>query len=1163
MEKKRCVVICSSARRSSLPAFTRRTLPGGAQWLKRLLLPLAVLFVAGGAFAQGQTDRILLPGSIVALPAQIQATILPLAPQQLAEPMQLEVTLRVRNPAKLMDKIGRGEIVPAADLDRDYLPLPAQYEAVRQWLATQGLQIAGTPADRLSIYVCGTLQQIKQTFQTEIVQMTVDGQQYNAASTAPSIPVAIATSVLGINGLQPYIKPRRFLMKSLTANRPPYLVSEIRKAYAADTLSVTGSGQTIAILIDAVPRDSDLTAFWAANGIPQSLSRIQKVLVTGTEVIDTEIEATLDVEWSSSIAPQANVRIYAMQFLDWTHFSQGLDMILADLPTHPDIGQLSISLGLGETDLGSGIPDSLSQKFALIAASGVGVFVASGDQGSNPNGELQVFYPASDPSVSGVGGTTLSLDAITGQVTSETTWAGSGGGLSQYFDRPAWQSGPGLTMTRRRQVPDISLVADPYTSAYIFFSGSADTVGGTSWSAPTWAGFSALINEARARASQQPLGPLCPQVYPLLGTSSFSDITSGANGAYQAGPGYDMTTGVGVPRVATLLQTLTGTTTGAAFVSGFTPSAGAVGTPITVYGQNLSGATAVVFDRTAASFSVITPIQLSATVPAGATDGPITVITSSGSATSASVFTVMPAATNDSFANAADLTGPSGSIQGTNVGATKETGEPYHAGNSGGASVWYRWTAPNSGQCTFDTRGSSFDTLLAVYTGNAVGSLTLVGADDDANSDVVTSSVSFMAAANTVYYIAVDGYAFAGGTPAQGTIELNWAYGTDAWPDLTPFAFRGWSAPIVVSNQAKTTLDSPALTRWDSLFIDFAVANIGTAATAEPFDVTLSLDGSCLGTWTCDDLLQPLDGVALTDLGIGSLPVGMHSLVLDVDPTDAVTESDKSNNSYTKSFRVMSRRLRHDFNGDGHDDILLQNATSSALRSWLLDGQGHVATVLPIGGTAGQWKAVASADLNSDNSPDIILQNAATASVRAWLMDGHGHVKGVVALSGPLGSWRIAGTADLNGDGVDDLLLQNTATGAVRGWIMDGHCHIRRVVALHAGGAPVWRVAATADLDGDGNDDLVLQNSSTGAVRAWLMDGNSHIRRTITLCAGGNGGWKVVGAADIDRNGIDEIVLQNASSTAIRAWRMDGHCHVSGTCPIGSTHNGTWHVIER
>jgi hypothetical protein len=124
---------------------------------------------------------------------------------------------------------------------------------------------------------------------------------------------------------------------------------------------------------------------------------------------------------------------------------------------------------------------------------------------------------------------------------------------------------------------------------------------------------------------------------------------------------------------------------------------------------------------------------------------------------------------NDAFAAAQVLAGDSGTITGTNLAATKETGEPSHAGNAGGGSVWYSWTPTSSGSATIDTAGSAFDTTLAVYTGTAVNALTARASNDDVSSGVLSSRVTLTVTAGTTYRIAVDGYG-----AARGAITLNW-----------------------------------------------------------------------------------------------------------------------------------------------------------------------------------------------------------------------------------------------------------------------------------------------------------------------------------------------------------------------------------------------------
>ncbi|HSU67686.1 MAG TPA: PPC domain-containing protein, partial [Tepidisphaeraceae bacterium] len=127
---------------------------------------------------------------------------------------------------------------------------------------------------------------------------------------------------------------------------------------------------------------------------------------------------------------------------------------------------------------------------------------------------------------------------------------------------------------------------------------------------------------------------------------------------------------------------------------------------------------------------------------------------------------------NDNFISATIISGTSITATGTNAKATKETGEPATiAGNSGGHSVWWAWTAPTSGTATIDTHGSSFDTLLGVYTGSSVSSLTLISAnDDDPAGGTTTSKVTFAAVAGTTYYIAVDGY---GGVTGNITLHVS------------------------------------------------------------------------------------------------------------------------------------------------------------------------------------------------------------------------------------------------------------------------------------------------------------------------------------------------------------------------------------------------------
>ena len=151
---------------------------------------------------------------------------------------------------------------------------------------------------------------------------------------------------------------------------------------------------------------------------------------------------------------------------------------------------------------------------------------------------------------------------------------------------------------------------------------------------------------------------------------------------------------------------------------------------------------------------------------------------------------------SDSFFSRSAISGASGQGSGSNSGGSKESGEPIHAGNTGGASMWWSWTAPATGMVTFDTEGSDFDTLLAVYTGGSVGALSLVASDDDTIGR--QSEVSFTAQQGVAYHIAVDGY---GG--ATGSILLNWQQGTSVDP--------GTEGPVTVDSGSDSFFSRSAI----------------------------------------------------------------------------------------------------------------------------------------------------------------------------------------------------------------------------------------------------------------------------------------------------------------------------------------------------------------
>ena len=171
---------------------------------------------------------------------------------------------------------------------------------------------------------------------------------------------------------------------------------------------------------------------------------------------------------------------------------------------------------------------------------------------------------------------------------------------------------------------------------------------------------------------------------------------------------------------------------------------------------------------------------------------------------------------NDNFASATTITlaNNAATAVGYDTNATKEAGEPNHAGNTGGHSVWWKWAAPSAGSVTLDTRGSYSDTALGVYTGNSVGSLTTIASNDDINPGVVqASSVTFTATSGVTYFFAVDGF---DGDVSGLTLNLTFGPATGTLPTITtqPFGVTTSAGSSVTFSVTATAGTSPISYQW-------------------------------------------------------------------------------------------------------------------------------------------------------------------------------------------------------------------------------------------------------------------------------------------------------------------------------------------------------------
>ena len=533
------------------------------------VLAVALCGATGGAAAP-VADRVAFKGSIKEVPASsngtqrvasVSRTTL-LASEEEAS-MSFEVALRMRGFDELQARIAHGERIAAAEMEAKYYPLAADHDRLVRWLKSQGLEVTRTDPNRIGVFGRGSVNSIAKAFQATFARVTgADGREYTSAVTAPSLPAEFSSVVLGLHGLQPHIRPRPLSIPERVGpdaaiNFGGYLPATIAKAYSATLTATTGTGQTIAIYAFQYPMVSDVTSFWTLAGDSESSTNLQMIDVaggpktSGSTTTDTgyEQEASLDTEWASALAPGAKIRIYGGNVNDPGENDEILQQVFADLATNPTMNQFCICIGGNELEIERDYLIIEAQYMANLASAGVSVLVASGDDGAKPDGVLQVTYPTSDPDVTGVGGTSLTSATVPPV---ETVWnsseGSSGGGVSAVFSRPPWQVGTGVPAGTMRLVPDVAATADPNHGATVYFHGSTITFGGTSWAAPIWTGFCAALNQNRAT----PLGLLNPALYPLVGTPSFNDITSGGNGVYTAGPGFDLCTGLGSPNVGNL-----------------------------------------------------------------------------------------------------------------------------------------------------------------------------------------------------------------------------------------------------------------------------------------------------------------------------------------------------------------------------------------------------------------------------------------------------------------------------------------------------------------------------------------------------------------------------------------------------------------------------------
>ncbi len=513
--------------------------------------------------------------------------------------IEVSVRLRPKSPAKHLE-LGKAledtnfQQMSRRDFEAAHGADPADLAQIKKFAKECGLQVheTGTELARRTVVLSGTIANLQKAFNVELKEYKHPNGNYRGRTGPISVPAEYADIIQGVFGLddRPQAEPhfRRMEpslgLKSHTASSICHDPNEVGKLYNFPVGD--GAGQCIGIVeLGGGFRVSDLNTYFRTLSIaePQVISvSVDNGTNSPSTPDSADGEVMLDIEVAGAIAPAAKIVVYFAPNTD-RGFLDAITTAVHDSVNQPSV--VSISWGASESNWTPQAMESFDQAFQAAAAMGVTVCCASGDNGSSDgvnDGNNHVDFPASSSFVLGCGGTTL--QGSNGQIVNEVVWnnqptgGAGGGGISDFFPLPSWQSGFGVPaptgQNGGRGVPDVAGDADPQTGYNILVDGQNAVFGGTSAVAPLWAALVALINQQSGKS----VGFLNPLIYSqAVETSAFHDITTGDNGFFNATAGWDACTGLGSADGAALMAAITGTATRVTKAKGAASRAAAAG----------------------------------------------------------------------------------------------------------------------------------------------------------------------------------------------------------------------------------------------------------------------------------------------------------------------------------------------------------------------------------------------------------------------------------------------------------------------------------------------------------------------------------------------------------------------------------------------------------
>jgi kumamolisin len=445
---------------------------------------------------------------------------------------------------------------------------PESIARLEAFARERGLTVKERSVARRTVILSGTVAAMTAAFRVELKEYQHSAGRYRGRTGPLHIPADLDHVIEGILGLdnRPQSKPHfRRLRKQVNARSDTaslsYTPAQMAALYDFPT-GVDGSGECIALIeLGGGFNSSDLRNYWRYLNITV-MPNVSAVSVGSGSNSPTKDPTgpdggvMLDIVVAGSIAPRAKIVVYFTENTD-AGFLNAVTTAIHDKVNKPSI--VCISWGGPECSWTVQAMRAIHQAFEAAAAIGVTVCVAAGDDGSTDgvdDGLNHVDFPASSPNALACGGTSLVASGNT--IAIETVWnqlangnGATGGGVTEslIFSLPKWQAALGVPPSANsgflgRGVPDVAGNADPYRGYIIRVNGKSDVIGGTGAAASLWAGLIALINQKLGK----PLGYINPVLALHAGNpEGFHEITSGNNGAYHAGPGWNACAGHGTP----------------------------------------------------------------------------------------------------------------------------------------------------------------------------------------------------------------------------------------------------------------------------------------------------------------------------------------------------------------------------------------------------------------------------------------------------------------------------------------------------------------------------------------------------------------------------------------------------------------------------------------